>query len=152
MIDKFVLKLRYFDLVSPRQVLGKVPNIVLEGVNAADRSAFEQQRKAETPLLGSSASSSSVSFSQTVGRAGVVSFDRPLPASATRSPTAAEEGAAQSLPSSTADGPPAIKVDEATLEAVSRAIMGRLDVVDLIGRNTAYEAAERVSEGQDGGG
>lgn len=43
--------------------------------------------------------------------------------------------------------PPALVLDDATLAAVSRAIMGRLDIVDLVGRNTALEAAERVSLG-----
>lgn len=33
-----------------------------------------------------------------------------------------------------------------TLIAVSRAIMGRLDLVDLVGKETAYEAAERVRD------
>jgi ATPase subunit of ABC transporter with duplicated ATPase domains len=39
----------------------------------------------------------------------------------------------------------ALKLDDDTLASVSRAIMGRLDIVDLVGRNTAYEVAERVS-------
>ena len=39
----------------------------------------------------------------------------------------------------------ALKLDDDTLAAVSRAIMGRLDIVDLVGKNTAYEVAERVS-------
>jgi hypothetical protein len=39
---------------------------------------------------------------------------------------------------------PNIKLDDDTLRMVSRAIMGRLDVVDLVGRNTAEEIAERV--------
>lgn len=39
----------------------------------------------------------------------------------------------------------ALKLDDDTLAAVSRTIMGRLDIVDLVGKNTAYEVAERVS-------
>lgn len=39
----------------------------------------------------------------------------------------------------------ALKLDDDTLASVSRAIMGRLDIVDLVGKNTAYEVAERVS-------
>ena len=38
-----------------------------------------------------------------------------------------------------------------TLATVSRAIMGRLDIVDLVGKNTAYDVAERVSAGERGG-
>jgi hypothetical protein len=41
---------------------------------------------------------------------------------------------------------PEIKIDKETLTAISRAIMGRLDIVDLVGKNTAYEAAERVRD------
>jgi hypothetical protein len=37
-----------------------------------------------------------------------------------------------------------LKLDAATLRLVSKAVMGRLDVVDLVGRNTAEELAERV--------
>lgn len=50
--------------------------------------------------------------------------------------------------STTPSSPPALVLDDATLAAVSRAIMGRLDIVDLVGRNTALEAAERVSFGR----
>ncbi len=45
---------------------------------------------------------------------------------------------------SASSAPPPLRLDDATLTAVSRAIVGRLDVVDLVGRNTATEAAERV--------
>ncbi|KAL6751221.1 FtsH-like AAA+ protein [Haematococcus lacustris] len=41
---------------------------------------------------------------------------------------------------------PLIRICEADLVAVSRAVMGRLDIVDLIGRNTAVEIAERVAD------
>lgn len=41
--------------------------------------------------------------------------------------------------------PPPLRLDDETLRSVSRAIMGRLDVVDLVGKKTAYEVAERVS-------
>jgi cell division protease FtsH len=49
---------------------------------------------------------------------------------------------------SRAAGPasPRIQLDDETLATVSRAIMGRLDVVDLVGRNTSQEVAERVAE------
>lgn len=43
----------------------------------------------------------------------------------------------------------ALKLDDETLRAVSRTIMGRLDIVDLVGKNTAYEVAERVSLTED---
>lgn len=46
--------------------------------------------------------------------------------------------------SSSSPPPPPLQLDEETLRVVSRAIMGRLDVVDLVGKNTAYEVAERV--------
>ena len=164
--------LTLFSLSFCCQVLGKVPNIILEGVRAVDRSTSKnQQKESEAPRSLASASSASASFSQTIGRAGTLSFDRPLSgtavqpavpsassASASFSQTVGRTGVASfdrpspafntvddpSLPSE--NNSPEIQVDEATLEAVSRAIMGRLDIVDLIGRNTAYEAAERVRE------
>lgn len=37
-----------------------------------------------------------------------------------------------------------MQLSDETIASVSRAIMGRLDIVDLIGRNTADEFAERV--------
>jgi hypothetical protein len=58
-----------------------------------------------------------------------------------------QPGAAEGQP-----GPPDnIKLDDETLRMVSRVVMGRLDVVDLVGRNTAEELAERV-RGREGGG
>lgn len=39
----------------------------------------------------------------------------------------------------------ALQLSDDALASVSRTIMGRLDIVDLVGRNTADEFAERVS-------
>lgn len=134
------------------QVLGKVPNIILEGIQATDREDLERQERATAaaaaaaapPSFSSpaSASAATVSFAQLAGRSGQVSFERPI-VSSTSSPASAE--AAAILPGVGLPPPlPEIKLDDETLLAVSRAIMGRLDVVDLVGRTTAYEAAERV--------
>ena len=38
-----------------------------------------------------------------------------------------------------------VQLSDDAVASVSRAIMGRLDIVDLVGRNTADEFAERVS-------
>lgn len=121
-----------------------MPSIILEGSKASDPASVEQPQKSSEEALSRSnsdadalsPSSASASFSNNAGRSGVVSFDRPSPKETDSVPSAAPDV-------------PAIKIDEETLVAVSRAIMGRLDVVDLIGRNTAYEAAERV-RGNDG--
>lgn len=103
------------------QVLGKVPNIILQGAQQAD---------ADVDATTSSASGLSASASfRAEGSTGSVEFERSEPASQDASGSAA----------------PQIVLDDATLMSVSRAVMGRLDIVDLIGRNTAVEAAERVS-------
>ncbi|PNW85891.1 hypothetical protein CHLRE_03g201100v5 [Chlamydomonas reinhardtii] len=68
---------------------------------------------------------------------------RPLPpssASTSSADAAASDAAASAGPATE------LRLDDATLAAVSRTLMGRLDVVDLIGRNTAVEAAERVRD------
>jgi hypothetical protein len=58
-------------------------------------------------------------------------------------PAPAQEGAAEPG-GGEPGGAEAIKLDEDTLRQVARAVVGRLDVADLIGRNTAEELAERV--------
>jgi hypothetical protein len=43
-----------------------------------------------------------------------------------------------------AASPPPLVLDDATLGAVARALMGRTDVADLVGRATLQDLAERV--------
>ena len=128
-----------------------MPNIILEGIQATDRDDLElQERAAATAAaapsssIPASASAATVSFHQQDGRSGQVSFERP-PVSSFALSEASEtiSPGGEGLP----PPPPPLpefKLDDETLLAVSRAIMGRLDIVDLVGRTTAYEAAERV--------
>lgn len=124
-----------------KEVLGKVPGIVLQGAEEADRE-LQQVEQASAAAAASiaapavSASGSAAFQTEAGGRAGSVSFSRPSSAGA--------EGEATS--SSPVTAAPAIRVDDATLAAVAKTIMGRLDIVDLVGRNTAMEAAERVRD------
>jgi len=68
---------------------------------------------------------------------GVVSFTSSRSASG-----GADGGGAPVSPSA----PPEIRLSTEQLLAVSRALMGRLDIVDLVGRSTAVEVAERVRD------
>eukprot|EP00983_Pelagomonas_calceolata_P117751 1160443-Pelagomonas_calceolata.AAC.3 len=43
-----------------------------------------------------------------------------------------------------------LQLSDDAIASVARAIMGRLDIVDLVGRNTADEFAERVSSSRLG--
>ncbi|KXZ45158.1 hypothetical protein GPECTOR_57g448 [Gonium pectorale] len=97
-----------------KEVLGQVPHVILTG----ERRAQPDEQGRGPPLQGPPAASFHVPGA---GSMGMVSF---------RGPPSA--------------GPPPLLLDDETLEAVSRAVIGRLDVVDLIGRNTAMEAAERA--------
>ncbi|GLI69609.1 hypothetical protein VaNZ11_014276 [Volvox africanus] len=113
-----------------KEVLGEVPNIIMTGEKLVEDEARERQEKAKTE---SSNSSPQTSFHVPgAGSMGMVSF-RGAPSTA-------------SSLSGAAAGPPPLLLDDETLIAVSRAVIGRLDVVDLVGRNTAMEAAERVRD------
>lgn len=147
-----------------KEVLGKVPGIVLQGAQAADLE-MEQQEQQQAALAQAAlgATSAVTTFqSQQAGRSGLVSFFRQAEASSMEGATAATDGTASfqhlgagrsgqawfaRVPTSPAAAPaPPLKLNNATLADVSRAIMGRLDIVDLVGRNTAMEAAERVRD------
>ncbi len=92
---------------------------------------------------GSSAAGGQASFRSGPGS---VSFSRGPGTGAGGAAAAAAGGAPGGLagPAKPAAPPPEIRLSRQQLVDVSRAILGRLDVVDLIGRNTALEAAERV--------
>ncbi|GLC47538.1 hypothetical protein PLESTB_001403000 [Pleodorina starrii] len=117
-----------------KEVLGEVPSIILTGeqqLTAEEtQQRMEARQEAEEAAEAGESSSPQASFRvQGAGSMGMVSFRGPPSASPPR-------------PSS----PPPLLLDDSTLKAVSRAIIGRLDVMDLVGRNTALEAAERVRE------
>ncbi|EFJ40530.1 hypothetical protein VOLCADRAFT_121711 [Volvox carteri f. nagariensis] len=106
-----------------KEVLGEVPHIILTGEKLAD-----DQQQAGGPYGPSGSGSAQTSFRVPgAGSMGMASFRG--------SPSA-----------SSSTSPPPLLLDDVTLTEVSRAIVGRLDVVDLVGRNTALEAAERVRD------
>jgi cell division protease FtsH len=103
-----------------KEVLGRVPETLAAqaaALDEADRQQQQQQAADSVAAPGEGSSSSSVANDFLPG------VPRPLAAAVDA----------------------ALKLDDETLAAVSRAIMGRLDIVDLVGKNTAYEVAERVS-------
>jgi len=63
-------------------------------------------------------------------------------------PSSKSSGAGGGEPSSSSSSgtAPAIQLSDDAIASVARAIMGRLDIVDLVGRNTADEFAERIQE------
>ncbi|WIA18809.1 hypothetical protein OEZ85_003491 [Tetradesmus obliquus] len=104
-----------------KEVLGRVPETLAAqaaALDEADRQQQQQQQAADSAAGEGGSSSSSVPDDFLPG------VPRPLAAAVDA----------------------ALKLDDDTLAAVSRAIMGRLDIVDLVGKNTAYEVAERVVE------
>lgn len=138
-----------------KEVLARdqVPRIILEAEGQADADGYGYDATADV----ASASAAAATFADGGrGRAGQVEFFRAL----TPSPVSATSGSSVFGPGYGAPGqvtfsrpeaprgrrPPALRVDMSTVLAVSRAIMGRLDVVDLVGQNTAEEMADRVRE------
>lgn len=127
------------------QVLGAVPVILEQQAAELDRQDKQQQQQ-EAAAEGAGSSSEAAAAAQQHGEQPPEQPEQPQQ----QQEQSAEEGVASSLE---AKGVPtglaaavdaALKLDDNTLASVSRAIMGRLDVVDLVGRNTAYEVAERV--------
>jgi cell division protease FtsH len=151
-----------------RQVLGKVPGVIA----AADGQLRMRRRKrgaggggggdggkaAEATADSSSTSTSSTgggalaSFASGggAGRAGDASFRRAAPAPAPAAAADASAPAASTTSTSTSSSgdndDELVLLDEETLRLVSRAVLGRTDVRDLIGRATSYDAAERVRD------
>jgi cell division protease FtsH len=126
-----------------KEVLGKVPEVMARSaadLDAADAdSANQPQQQQQQPSAAAGVGNAGFSAAG-AGRSGVAAFSR----------AAAPAGSTASSSSSSSSGggpPPPLKLDDATLATVSRAIMGRLDVVDLVGKNTALDVADRVSAG-----
>jgi cell division protease FtsH len=107
-----------------KEVLGRVPETLAAqaaAMDEADRQQQQQQQPADSAAAAEAGEGSS--NSSNVPDDYLPGVPRPLAAAVDA----------------------ALKLDDETLAAVSRAIMGRLDIVDLVGKNTAYEVAERVS-------
>ena len=123
------------------QVLGAVPRLLEQQAAALDAQDKQQQQQA---AAAEGSGSSEAAAKQQQG-------EQPPPTLQDQQQEQQEGGVQASLE---AKGVPAelaaavdaaLKLDDETLASVSRAIMGRLDIVDLVGKNTAYEVAERVS-------
>jgi cell division protease FtsH len=132
-----------------RQVLGKVPGVIAaaDGQLRLKRSGKKKKEEEEAePAVsaaggaGAGAGAALASFSSGgAGRAGDASFRQ--------RPAAASASASASATPTTADADDDFVVlDDDTLRMVSRAVLGRTDVRDLIGRATAYDAAERARD------
>lgn len=128
------------------QVLGAVPRLLEEQAAALDaQDKQQQQQDAAAAAAAAEGGSNEAAAAEQQGE------QPPQPPSQDQQQQGAEGSVQASLE---AKGVPtelaaavdaALKLDDETLAAVSRAIMGRLDIVDLVGKNTAYEVAERVS-------
>lgn len=120
------------------QVLGAVPRILEQQAAALDQQDKQQQQEAAAE------GGSSGIAAQQQGEQQPDQQQQQQQKPAEDSVQASLE--AKGVPSEIAAAvDAALKLDDATLASVSRAIMGRLDIVDLVGKNTAYEVAERVS-------
>jgi len=133
-----------------REVLGRqdntgLPRVIIEGEAAApdveaQRPAAQKQLSAPAQEAAPAAASPAVASTSFRG-AGSASFTR-RPAA----PAAAEAAPASAPPPPPPEPVPELVVSAEAVGAVSRALMGHLDIVDLVGRNTAEEVAERVRE------
>jgi cell division protease FtsH len=125
-----------------KEVLGQVPEVMARSagdLDAADaHSANQPQQQQQQPSAAAGVGNAGFGGAS-AGRSGVAAFSR-----------AVAVAASSSSSSSSGGPPPPLKLDDATLATVSRAIMGRLDVVDLVGKNTALDVADRVSGGSPG--
>jgi hypothetical protein len=115
------------------QVLGSVPAILEQQAAELDQQDKQQQQQ-QAAAEGAGSSSSQAAAAQQPG-------EQEQSAEGDLAAALEAKGVAPGL-AAAVDA--ALKLDDDTLASVSRAIMGRLDVVDLVGRNTAYEVAERV--------
>jgi cell division protease FtsH len=104
-------------------VLGRVPETLAAQAAALDEADRQQQQQQAADSAAAADGEGSSSSSSSVADDFLPGVPRPLAAAVDA----------------------ALKLDDETLAAVSKAIMGRLDIVDLVGKNTAYEVAERVS-------
>ena len=103
-----------------KEVLGRrMPEVMARAAELAARAQQQQQEEGAGAGEQGAGSSSGGSSGAGAGGASEAEADAPAPADN-------------------------LKLDDATLRLVSKAIMGRLDVVDLVGRATAEELAERV--------
>jgi cell division protease FtsH len=114
------------------QVLGSVPRILEQQAAELDQQDKQQSATAEGSSEQPAAAQQGEQPSQQQQQPMGDSLQASLEAKGVPSELAAAVDAA-------------LKLDDDTLASVSRAIMGRLDIVDLVGKNTAYEVAERVS-------
>lgn len=132
-----------------KQVLGRVP-----GVMAAADGQLRLKRKKQgakavpQPVAagggeGDSAAAAAASFGAGAGRSGAASFRQPVASSSSASAASANASAESSNESSESDE---LRLDDDTLRLVTRAVLGRTDMRDLLGRATSYDAAERVRD------
>jgi len=133
-----------------KQVLGRVPGVIA----AADgQLRLKRKRKgkqppspatpaaAPAPDTGAGAGARASFFG--AGRPGAASFRpaaRPLAGGQTEGAQGAQAG------SDGHEDEDVVRLDDETLRAVARAVLGRTDVRDLIGVATSYDAAERVRD------
>lgn len=126
-----------------------MPSMLAQQAAALDRLDKQQQQQAAAGEGGSSGSSEAAAAAGDSNKRS----SEAAAAEASSSQQQQEGGVQASLEAAgvpsevAAAADAALKLDDDTLASVSRAIMGRLDIVDLVGRNTAYEVAERVSTG-----
>lgn len=128
-----------------REVLGRagdqagLPKIIIEGEAAAPDVEAEKAAAATAAAAAAAVEARSSKVSPAVAS---VSFRGPGSISYSRVTPPAEETTVQA--GEAQPQVPELRVSTEAVLAVSRALMGRLDVVDLVGRNTAEEVAERV--------
>lgn len=142
-----------------KEVLGRVPDSLMQSVAAIDEADRLQSDQDTTTTSDSSTTTAEAQQPEAAAAEGEEAPSTSATSSNSSSAVgevlaAAEDIGAKRVSDDYLPGVPralaaavdyALKLDDETLKAVSRAIMGRLDIVDLVGKNTAYEVAERVS-------
>jgi cell division protease FtsH len=138
-----------------KEVLGQVPDVLAKQaalLDEWDRQQQQQQQQQQPNSQGAARTTFGgglVSYRGSgSGSIGFATFVKPLmtdgAADSSSSGGGGSGGSSQVPPELQEAVAAALKLDDDTLVAVSRAIMGRLDIVDLVGKNTSHEVAERV--------
>jgi len=135
-----------------KEVLGRrMPEVMQRAADLAKRSEEQQQQDAAAAAAAADSSSSSSSSGAAVVQpldTSDMSLEERQLLELRREGLEVRRGVEEAADRAAAAAPGNnIKLDDDTLRMVARAVMGRLDVVDLVGRNTAEELAERVRGG-----
>jgi hypothetical protein len=144
-----------------KQVLGRVPGVMAAadgqlrlkrrkgkkggGAAGGKKSEGQAEQPEEPAGVDGGSTASFAPASGGAGRSGRASFRAVAASSSAASSTSAAPAAAAAEGDDDNDEDE-LRLDDETLRMVTRAVLGRTDLRDLLGRATSYDAAERVRD------